>query len=131
MDIAERNRAIKRTLEAAFGRGKVRVRGSRGTGYGWVSVHIDWTPLDYDAAREMSGKCSALLHAAGIDLGRAYTDDDCRYTMDKCNIGFNPARYYRTMRHADGSLSVLTDRYNAEWQSQAEADAAAVREVAA
>jgi len=130
MDIAERNRAIKRTLEAAFGRGKVRVRGSRGTAYGWVSVSIDWTPLDQDHAREMSGKCSALLHAAKINLGTAYTDDDCRYTMDKCHIGFNPARYYRTSRNSDGSLSVLTDRYNAEWQSQAEADAAAVREAA-
>lgn len=41
MKIAERNRAIKRTLTDHYGSKKVRVRGSSGTAYGWVSVYID------------------------------------------------------------------------------------------
>jgi len=134
MDIAERNRAIKRTLEAAFGRGKVRVRGSRGTACGWVSMSIDWTPLDNDKRQEMEAQVWALLGAAGLakEIGTyGYDDPGSDYGYgNRCSINFNRCRYYRTMRHADGSLSVLTDRYNAEWQSQAEADAAAVREAA-
>jgi len=117
MSMAQRNRAIKRTLESAFGRGKVRVRGARGTAYGYVDVDIDWTPLDVDQSRDMQGLCKALLHAAKIDLGRTYTDDTCQYESDMCHIGFNACRYFRTMRMSDGTLAVLADRYDAEWQS--------------
>lgn len=116
-DIAARNRAIKRTLEAAFGRGKVTVRGSRGTGYGYVHVAIDWTPLDYEKAREMEAQCFALLRAAKIDLGRRYTDDTCQYTCTECSISFNPPRFYLTQRHSDGNTSGLVDRYSGEWQT--------------
>ena len=119
MSMAQRNRAIKRTLESAFGCGKVRVRGARGTAYGYVDVDIDWTPLDVDQSRAMQGLCKQLLHAAGIDLGRTYTDDTCQYESDMCHIGFNQCRYFRTMRLSDGSLAVLADRYDAEWQSAA------------
>jgi len=119
MSMAERNRAIKRTLESAFGRGKVRVRGSRGTAYGYVDVQIDWTPLDVEQGATMRAHCKALLRAAGIDLGHAYTDDTCQWSTDQCHIGFNVARYYQTMRLSDGSLAVLTNRYNAEWQTVA------------
>ena len=115
MSMAIRNRAIKKTLEAAFGRGKVTVRGSRGTGCGWVSVHIDWTPLDSDKAQEMRALCRKLLHAAKIDLGRSYTDDTCQFETDQCNISFNAARFYRTMKHSDGTMSALSDRYGGEW----------------
>ena len=38
---AKRNRELKALLEKAFGKGKVYVRGSRGTATGWVSVYID------------------------------------------------------------------------------------------
>lgn len=113
---ADRNRAIKKTLEQAFGRGKVRVRGSRGTGYGWVSVHIDWTPLDSDQSQDMRGKCKQLLRAAKIDLGRTYTDDTCQYESDKCHIDFNQARFYRTQRMESGRLAVLRD-YHSEWET--------------
>ena len=117
-DIAARNRAIKRTLEQAFGRGKVTVRGSRGTGYGYVSVHVDWTPLDVDARREMEAQCYALLRAAKIDLGRRYTDDTCQYTCTECSIRFNTARYFWAQKHDDGSMSVLTDPFGGgEWQT--------------
>ena len=115
-DIAARNRQIKKTLEQAFGRGKVRVRGSRGTGYGYVSVHVDWTPLDVDARRAMEAQCFALLRAAKIDLGSRYTDDTCQYTCTECSISFNTARYFRAQKHSDGSMSVLTDQYNGKWQ---------------
>src|SRR3990167_8581912 len=101
-DIAARNRAIKKTLELAFGRGKVRVRGSRGTGYGYVSVRIDHTPLDWQRAQELQGQCKALLRAAKIDLGFAYTDDTCERTTDKCSIGFNQCRYRTTYRSEGG-----------------------------
>jgi hypothetical protein len=41
MSVAKRNNQIKKVLEAKYGKGKVWVRGSRGTAYGWVSVYID------------------------------------------------------------------------------------------
>ena len=117
MSMAERNRAIKRTLESAFGRGKVRVRGARGTAYGYVDVDIDWTPLDSDQSATMKAHCKALLRAAGIDLGRTYTDDTCQWESDMCHIGFNSARYFRTMRMSDGSLAVLASYHDSQWQT--------------
>jgi hypothetical protein len=117
MSTADRNRSIKKTLELAFGRGRVRVRGDRGTAYGWVSVNIDWTPLDAEQARDMQGKCKQLLRAAKIDLGRTYTDDTCQFESDKCSISFNAARYYRTQRMSNGQLAVLANSWGAEWQT--------------
>ena len=38
--IAKRNRAIKKVLSKEFGRENVRVRGERGTAYGWVNVTV-------------------------------------------------------------------------------------------
>lgn len=108
-EITTRNRDIKKTLERAFGRGKVTVRGARGTGYGHVSVHIDYTPLDTEVSRELEVKCKALLRAAKIDLGHVYTDDTCQYSTDKCHISFNHSLYHQTLRHSDGSLSVLRE----------------------
>lgn len=119
MNITERNRVIKKTLETAFGRGKVTVRGSRGTAYGWVSVNIDWTPLDSDTAQTMRSKCKELLRAAKIDLGHSYTDDTCQYDSDQCHINFNPCRYYRTMKMADGRLVALRDYHTSEWEAVA------------
>jgi hypothetical protein len=114
-DIAARNRQIKKTLEMAFGRGKVRVSGSRGTGYGYVHVQIDYTPLDFDSASQLRDKSKQLLRAAKIDLGRAYTDDTCQYETDQCSISFNNPRYYRTQRHEDGAYSVIRD-YGGTWE---------------
>jgi hypothetical protein len=115
--ITERNRAIKRTLESAFGRGKVKVRGSRGTGIGYVHVAIDWTPLDSEQYREMVALCKQLLQAARIDLGRRYTDDTCLHVTDECAIRMNPPRFYRTMRLANGKLATMANEYGAEWQT--------------
>ena len=116
---ATRNKAIKTTLEAAFGRGKVSVRGSRGTAAGWVSVDIDWTPLDNDQSDRMRSEVYALMAAAKINLGSTYTDDDCRYEMNKCRLSFNRPRYFRTMRAADGTLLARDDAWNAEWKAAA------------
>ena len=114
-ETAIRNRAIKKTLEAAFGKGKVRVHGSRGTAYGYVTAHIDWTPLDVDQRGRMEAQCRALLIAANIDLGRAYTDDTCEFETDMCRVEFNTCRFYKTMKHSDGTMSVLSDRWDGEW----------------
>jgi hypothetical protein len=113
---ATRNRAIKTTLEAAFGKGKVSVRGSRGSAAGWVTIDIDWTPLDQDQSRRMHAEVKSLLAAAKINLGTCYTDDDCRYEMDKCHLNFNRSRYYSTMRASDGTLLGRQDAWESEWE---------------
>ena len=40
MRVAERNRAIKKALAKVFGFQNVRVKGDRGTAYGWVDITI-------------------------------------------------------------------------------------------
>jgi len=114
MNIAERNRAIKKVLGAVYGRDKVRVRGSRGTGYGWVTVHIDYTPLDNMHREKLSIEAKGKLREAGIDLGRSYTDDTCQSTCDRCHIAFHMSRYRQTVRHDDGMMSGL--RWDDQWE---------------
>ena len=75
MDIAERNRLIKKILSKAFGQGNVTVRGSRGTAYGWVSVKINYTPHDRETSRELKAKIWQLFDAAKIDIGTYGYDD--------------------------------------------------------
>lgn len=120
MSYAERNRSIKQTLEQAFGRGKVRVRGDRGTAYGWVNIRIDWTPLDVDQARDMKGLVWQLLEAAGLSkqIGTyGYNDPGSDYGFgSKASIDFNTTKYFRTMRHPDGSLSVQRE-HRGEWET--------------
>lgn len=120
MTIAERNRAIKRVLENAFGRGKVSVRGSRGTAYGWVDVKIDWTPRDIDQSREMQTHVWALLTAAKLDqeIGTyGYNDPGSDYGCGReIHISFNSCRYHRTMRLSDGKLAVMRE-YQGEWET--------------
>jgi hypothetical protein len=74
MKIAERNRLIKKVLEHKFGRGKVRVKGSRGTGYGWVHVHIE-TPKDWRYYSERHIEVMGLLTKAGAEFGTYGYDD--------------------------------------------------------
>jgi hypothetical protein len=115
-EIAIRNRQIKTTLESVFGKGKVTVRGSRGTAYGWVSIHVDWTPLDSEQESRLIGELKDLMQAAGIKLGRTYTDDTCQYESDMCHLTFNRTKYYRTMRDSDGSLLVIRNYYESTWE---------------
>jgi len=104
MDIPTRNRAIKRTLSAAFAPHKVTVRGSRGTSYGWATVHIAYSPLDIDEAGKLRALAYKLLRLANIDLGSRYTDDTCEHTAPEVRVEFNRPRYWRTHRSADGKL---------------------------
>jgi len=103
-DIAARNRAIKKTLAAVFGKNKVSVRGHRGTAHGWVSIDIDYTPRDPEARQELRTLCKTLLRKANIDLGFTYTDDTCQYTSDQCHLNFNRSRFERTFRMADDGI---------------------------
>lgn len=120
MTIAERNRAIKRTLETAFGRGRVTVRGSRGTAHGWLTVSIDWTPLDIDQKREMDGLVWSLLEAAKLDTligSYGYADPGSDYGCGRCiHLNFNACRFHRTMKHSDGTMSVMRE-YCGAWET--------------
>lgn len=87
-DIANRNRAIKKTLAAVFGRDKVTVRGDRGTAYGYASVHINHSPRDFEQLDQLRTLCRQLLIKANIDLGHRYTDDTCQNTCDEVSIRF-------------------------------------------
>jgi hypothetical protein len=75
MSHAERNREIKKVLSAAFGAGKVRVHGSRGTASGWVTINIDYRPRNEDEARTLKAKVWELFAAAGIRIGTYGYDD--------------------------------------------------------
>jgi hypothetical protein len=94
MTTAERNRALKKVLEQAFGRGKVRVRGSRGTAYGWVSVKIAFAPRNLRESQELRSKVMALIAAAKIEIGTyGYDDPGSDYGFGKTiNVTFEDCR---------------------------------------
>lgn len=106
------NRQIKQILSAVYGRENVRVSSRRGSSY--TRVYINRTPLDCDEAEAWRAEARKHLVGAGCDLGTAFTDDDCRYTMDKTMIEFNQARFFRTFKAQDGSVWGQTDRYNTD-----------------
>lgn len=91
MEIAKRNRLIKKVLEQHFGRGNVRVRGDRGTAYGWVSVTIT-APNDerYHYRSERTSEVEKLLRDAKIEIGTyGYDDPGSDYGYgSKINISF-------------------------------------------
>lgn len=74
MEVAKRNRLIKKVLEQRFGRGKVRVRGSTGTAYGWINVKI-YTPNDGRRWSERNAEVMQLLNANKIEIGTYGYDD--------------------------------------------------------
>lgn len=74
MNIAERNRLIKKVLKDAF-KCNVTVRGSRGTAYGWVTVNIDHTPKNVENRRELERLVFKLFDANGIKIGTYGYDD--------------------------------------------------------
>ena len=91
MNTATRNRLIKKVLTEAFGKGKVRVRGSRGTAYGWVTVDIDYAPRTHEEARELTAKVWQLFDAAKIEIGTyGYDDPGSDYGFGRTiHINFN------------------------------------------
>lgn len=92
--IAERNRAIKRALEQAFGRGKVAVRGSRGTAYGWVRVRINYAPRNLAEAQKLYSMAQQLACLAakesGHPIGSYCSDDGYNTDHPTINIDFDP-----------------------------------------
>ncbi len=94
MTIAERNRLIKQILSRSFGKGKVTVRGSRGTAYGWVSVSIAYAPKNRDHRDEIIRMIWALFKAAKIEIGSyGYDDPGSDYGFgSKIHFNFDPVQ---------------------------------------
>lgn len=99
MTIAKRNSAIKSLLEREYGKGKVWVRGSRGTAYGWVHVYIDvgnkFDEEDGQGLRPFAHsderrKVERLISEANIEIGTyGYNDPGSDYGYgSKINIDF-------------------------------------------
>src|SRR5690348_15463054 len=100
MDNAERNRQIKKLLEAEFGKGAVRIKGGRGSSYGWVHVYIDKTPLDNDEAESLRAKATQIIKQSGAPLGTYYSDDySDQRAYGRLTIRFKSIRYRQTLRH--------------------------------
>jgi hypothetical protein len=91
---AERNRALKLILSKAFAPHKVTVRGSRGTSYGWVRVHIGYAPRNSREAQELRSQVFGLIAAAKIEIGTyGYDDPGSDYGHgSKIYIDFDPWR---------------------------------------
>lgn len=94
MDTAERNRKIKQVLTAAFGAGKVTVRGHKGTAYGWVTINIAYAPKDRDELSALKSKVWDLFKAAQITIGTyGYDDPGSDYGFgSKCHLNFDQCR---------------------------------------
>lgn len=75
MDIATRNRTIKKVLTQAFPGKKITVRGSRGSAYGWVSVKIDHTPVNRESRDALTVAIWKLFDINGIKIDTYGYDD--------------------------------------------------------
>lgn len=94
MTTADRNRQIKQVLTQAFGAGKVTVRGSRGSAYGWVHINIAYAPKDIEERRELTSKVWDLFKAAGITIDTyGYDDAGSDYGFgSKMHLNFEQCR---------------------------------------
>lgn len=94
MSCAERNRNLKKLLEQAFGRGKVGVKGSRGTAYGWVTVNIAYAPRDRDEHEQLKAKVWDIINAGQIKIDTyGYNDPGSDYGYgSKIHINFEQCR---------------------------------------
>jgi hypothetical protein len=94
MTVAERNRALKSAMKKAFAPHKVTVRGSRGTGYGWVHLHIAYAPLNVQEARELRSKVWDIIRENKISIDTyGYDDPGSDYGYgSKIHINFDPCR---------------------------------------
>lgn len=94
MSTAERNRALKALVSKAFPLHNVTVRGSRGTAYGWVTLHIGYSPRNQHEAQELHRHVWALIAAAKIEIGTyGYDDPGSDYGHGKTiHIGFDATR---------------------------------------
>jgi len=69
MDIRERNKQIKKVLAKEFGFRNVRVKGDRGTAYGWVNIYVT-------TRKPHKGECEPLFVFGGVC-------DECRRVRDE------------------------------------------------
>lgn len=94
MEIAERNRKIKEVLTAAFGKGKVTVRGSRGTAYGWITINIAYAPKNREELETLKSKVWDLFRVAKIEIGTyGYDDPGSDYGFgSKMHLNFEQCR---------------------------------------
>ncbi|RLI80648.1 hypothetical protein DRP04_07965 [Archaeoglobales archaeon] len=80
MRVAERNRRIKKALAKVFGYKNVRVRGDRGTAYGWVEITVK-VPRDpnkhpFEQEDEVKAMVWNILRETGLyDELYTYYDD--------------------------------------------------------
>lgn len=90
-DYAARNRQIKKIIEQAFGKGKVTVKGSRGTAYGWVRVKIAYSPRNWQESQDLHYQVMKLIDAAKIQIDTyGYDDPGSDYGFGKTiNIEFD------------------------------------------
>ncbi|HJU16779.1 MAG TPA: hypothetical protein VJ770_09950 [Stellaceae bacterium] len=89
-EIAQRNAAIKRLLEAHYGKGKVRVTGERGTAYGWVDVRIATPCPEGQRPSEAHSDIVRMILDAGIKL---YSYDSADYGSGyKISVSFTQPR---------------------------------------
>ena len=104
MNIAERNRQIKKLVKRAFPGYKVSVTGGRGTATGWVDIEIDYQPLDSDQSQELKGLVARLLDKAGIEFFHHWSDDNSDTARPDRSITFLHSRFRRTFRGNSGIL---------------------------
>src|SRR3546814_80327 len=75
MSTADRNRKLKRALAHHFGPGKVRVWGSRGTSYGWVTVEVAMPAETMERRRALEAEVWKVIRENQIDIGTYGYDD--------------------------------------------------------
>lgn len=72
INVASRNRAIKKLLEGIYGPGIARVTGERGSAYGWVNIQFTRKPelLSHlcPSYTDLKASIEALCKEAGIEL---------------------------------------------------------------
>jgi hypothetical protein len=88
VELRQRAAAVKRLLEAKFGKGKVSVRAEhRGTAYGWINCWITGVPMQQ--LRSCEPDLIHEIEAAGIELSYRYGDAGEKYPA----ITFQPERW--------------------------------------
>ena len=94
MTVAERNRALKSVMAKAFAPHKVSVRGSRGTAYGWVDLHIAYAPRNRREGEELRQKVWSIIRENKISIDSyGYDDPGSDYGHgSKIHIGFDAYR---------------------------------------
>ncbi len=87
IEIAKRNRLLKTVLEAKYGRGNVRVQGSRGTGYGWVSATIKLpSEASVRSYSEAYAEVETVAKAGGVEFYTYSSDMGDKHTC--FNVSF-------------------------------------------